>query len=222
MRPLDENGNPDFESIRALDLDLFNEHMTALLEGETIELPHYNFATGCREYTGDMVTLGPKDILIIEGIHCMNELFSASIPEDRKFKIYVSALSPLNIDEHNRVPTSDVRLLRRIVRDFRTRNYSARETIRRWPDVRKGEEKNIFPYQGQADATINTALVYELAVIKPHVEKILFGIPRDCEEYEKARELLKFLDFVLPVTDDQIPPDSIICEFIGGSCMNVG
>ena len=222
MRPLDENGKPDFESIRALDLELFNEHMTTLLEGGTIEMPHYNFATGSREYTGDMIHLGPKDILIIEGIHCMNELFSASIPEDQKFKIYVSALSPLNIDEHNRIPTSDVRLLRRIVRDFRTRNYSAADTIRRWPDVRKGEVENIFPYQGEADATINTALIYELAVIKPHVEKILFGIPRDCEEYEKARELLKFLDFVLPVTADQIPPDSIICEFIGGSCMDVG
>ena len=222
LRPLDENGKPDFESIRALDLELFNEHMAALLNGETIDMPHYDFASGTRKYVGDLIHLGPKDILIIEGIHCMNELFSESIPADQKFKIYVSALSPLNIDEHNRVPTSDVRLLRRIVRDHRTRGYSARETISRWPDVRKGEEANIFPDQGNADATINTALIYELAVIKPHVEKVLFGIPRDCEEYEKARELLKFLDFVLPVTTDQIPPDSIICEFIGGSCMQVG
>ena len=148
---------------------------------------------------------------------------SAAVPADQKYKIYVSALSPLNIDEHNRVPTSDVRS----PAQDRTRftgpgGYSEAETISRWPDVRKGEEANIFPDQGNADATINTALIYELAVIKPHVEKVLFGIPRDCEEYEKARELLKFLDFVLPVTTDEIPPDSIICEFIGGSCMQVG
>ena len=222
LRPITEDGKPDFESIDALDLELFNEHMAALLDGETVEMPRYDFATGKRVYSGDKLHLGPREILIVEGIHCMNERFSASIPADQKYKIYVSALSPLNIDEHNRVPTSDVRLLRRIVRDFRTRGYSAAATISRWPDVRRGEEKNIFPYQGEADATINTALIYELAVIKPHVERILFGIPRGSEEYEKARELLKFLDFVLPVATDQIPPDSIICEFIGGSCMDVG
>ena len=222
LRPLDKDGKPDFESIYALDLDLFNADMKRLMDGEKIEMPRYNFALKKREYKGDMLQLGPKDILIVEGIHCMNELMSESIPRDNKFKIYVSALSPLNIDEHNRVPTSDMRLLRRIVRDHRHRGYSARDTISRWPSVREGEVNNIFPHQDKADYTINTALVYELAVIKPYAESLLFDIPRDCPEYIKARELLKFLDFVLPVATDLIPHDSIICEFIGGSCLDVG
>ncbi len=221
-RRLDEDGNPDFESIYALDLDQFNEDMTALMNGETIELPSYNFKTGKREYRGNKMHLGEKDMLIIEGIHCLNEQFSYAIPSEKKYKVCVSALPPLNIDEHNRITSSDLRLIRRLVRDDRSRAHSAQLTLAKWPDVRKGEEENIFPYTKDADAVINTAIVYELSAVKPYAERILFGVPRDSDEYFKAKELLKILDFVIPISTELIPAYSIVREFIGGSCLDVG
>ncbi|MDO5776076.1 MAG: nucleoside kinase [Eubacteriales bacterium] len=221
-RRIDENGNPDFESIYALDLDKFNDDMQALMRGEEVELPYYNFKTGKREYNGNIIDLGDKDILIVEGIHCLNEQFSYSIPSEKKYKLCVSALPPLNIDEHNRLTSSDLRLIRRLVRDDRSRAHNAALTLRKWPDVRKGEEDNIFPYTETADKILNTAILYELAAIKPFAERILFGVPRDSDEYFKAKELLKILDFVIPISTDLIPAHSIVREFIGGSCLNVG
>ncbi|MDO5141269.1 MAG: nucleoside kinase [Eubacteriales bacterium] len=221
-RRLDENGNPDFESLYALDLELFNSDMNRLINGESVELPYYNFKTGRREYHGDCITLGDRNILIIEGIHCLNEQFSSSIPSDKKYKVCVSALPALNIDEHNRITSTDLRLIRRLVRDERSRAHGASLTLQRWPDVRKGEENNIFPFTGEADAILNTAIAYELAAIKPYAERILFGVPRDSDEYFKAKELLKILDFVIPISTELIPPYSIVREFIGGSCLDVG
>ena len=179
--PRDENGNYNYESIECLDLEQFNMDMKALMAGERVELPSYNFKKGVREYKGNALQMGPEDILVIEGIHCLNERLSYSLPQESKVRIYISALTQLNIDEHNRIPTTDGRLLRRMVRDARTRGMDARETIRMWPSVRKGEEENIFPFQEEADAMFNSALVYELAVLKQYVEPLLFGIPRDCE-----------------------------------------
>lgn len=221
-RRIDENGNVDFESIYALDIDKFNEDMTALMNGETIEIPYYNFKTGKREYRGNFLHLGEKDILIIEGIHCLNEKFSYAIPSEMKYKICVSALPPMNIDEHNRLTSSDLRLIRRLVRDDRSRAHGAALTLKKWPDVRSGEEENIFPYTKDADAILNTAIIYELAAIKPFAERILFGVPRDSDEYFKAKELLKILDFVIPISTELIPAHSIVREFIGGSCLDVG
>ena len=192
------------------------------MRGEEVELPYYNFKTGKREYNGNIIDLGDKDILIVEGIHCLNEQFSYSIPSDKKYKLCVSALPPLNIDEHNRLTSSDLRLIRRLVRDDRSRAHNAALTLRKWPDVRKGEEDNIFPYTETADKILNTAILYELAAIKPFAERILFGVPRDSDEYFKAKELLKILDFVIPISTDLIPAHSIVREFIGGSCLNVG
>lgn len=219
--PRDENGNYDFESLKCLDVELFNRDMNALLDGKRVELPRYNFITGMREYKGDYLTLGKEDILVIEGIHCLNDRLSYTLPREKKFKIYISALTQLNIDEHNRIPTTDGRLIRRMVRDARTRGTSARETIRMWPSVRKGEEENIFPFQEEADVMFNSASVYELAVLKQYAEPILFEIPRDCEEYLEAKRLLKFLDYVLGVSSENIPHNSIVREFIGGSCFRV-
>ena len=221
-REYDENGMPDFESIRAVDTEQFNEDMLKLLAGEAVSLPHYNFKTGRREYGRDTVRLAEDEVLIVEGIHCLNEAFSEKLPRDTKYKIYVSALTQLNIDEHNRIPTTDVRLLRRMIRDKRTRNYSASETISRWPSVRAGEEKNIFPYQEEADVVFNTAMIYELAVIKQYAEPLLFSIPVSAPEYLEAKRLLKFLDYVLSVSPEIIPKTSIVREFIGGSCLDVG
>ncbi len=221
-RPVDEEGKPDFESLSAVDTELFNSDMLRLLDGEEVELPRYNFFTGEREYKGDRFRLDEDDILIIEGIHCLNERFSEKLPKELKYKIYLSALTQLNIDEHNRIPTSDMRLLRRMIRDNRTRGYSAAQTISRWPDVRRGEEKNIFPYQNQADVMINTAMIYELAVIKSYAEPLLFGIPMDAPEYIEAKRLLKFLDYVLPLSSETVPGTSIVREFIGGSLLDVG
>lgn len=219
--PRDEHGNYNYEVLECLDLKQFNQDMNDLLAGKTVELPRYNFVTGEREYKGDYLTLGQEDILVIEGIHCLNDKMSEGLPKDSKFKIYISALTQLNIDEHNRVPTTDGRLLRRMVRDARTRGSSARDTIRMWPSVRKGEEENIFPYQESADVMFNSALVYELAVLKQYAEPLLFGIPRDCEEYLEAKRLLKFLDYFLGVSSEDIPKNSILREFIGGSCFKV-
>ena len=219
--PRDEHGNYNFEALECIDLKQFNEDMSRLLEGRTVEIPRYNFIAGTREYKGDYLTLGENDVLVIEGIHCLNDKLSYSLPKDNKFKIYISALTQLNIDEHNRIPTTDGRLLRRMVRDARTRGLSAQETIRMWSSVRRGEEENIFPFQEEADAMFNSALVYELAVLKQYAEPLLFGITKDADEYLEARRLLKFLDYFLGVSSEEIPKNSIIREFIGYSCFNV-
>ena len=196
--------------------------MLRLLNGERVEIPSYNFITGEREYKGNFIELRDEDVLVIEGIHCLNEKFSEKLPSEYKYKVYISALTMLNIDEHNRIPTTDMRLLRRMVRDSRTRGYSAAQTINRWPDVRKGEEENIFPYQDQADVILNTSMIYELAVIKSFAEPLLFGISQDAPEYIEAKRLLKFLDYVLPLSPETVPGTSIVREFIGGSLLDVG
>lgn len=218
--PKDENGNYNYEILECLDVEQFNQDMQALLRGEQVEMPYYNFKKGEREYKGDLLKLGKEDILVIEGIHCLNDRLSYSLPRESKFKIYISALTQLNIDEHNRIPTTDGRLLRRMIRDARTRGTSARDTIRMWPSVRKGEEENIFPYQEEADAMFNSALIYELAVLKQYVEPLLFGIPKNCPEYTEAKRLLKFLDYFIGVSSEDIPKNSILREFIGGSCLD--
>ena len=219
--PRDEHGNYNYEILECLDVELFNRDMTGLLEGKRVELPYYNFKKGVREYKGNFLQLGEGDILVIEGIHCLNDRLSYTLPADSKFKIYISALTQLNIDEHNRIPTTDGRLLRRMVRDARTRGSSARETIRMWPSVRRGEEENIFPFQEEADAMFNSALVYELAVLKQYAQPLLFAIPKDSEEWLEAKRLLKFLDYFIGVSSEDIPKNSILREFIGGSCLNV-
>ena len=219
--PRDENGNYDYEALECLDVRQFNEDKTALLAGEMVELPRYNFISGEREYRGDFLKLGAEDILVIEGIHCLNDRLSYSLPKEKKFRIYISALTQLNIDEHNRIPTTDGRLLRRMIRDARTRGASAQETIRMWDSVRRGEEKNIFPFQESADVMFNSALLYELAVLKQYAEPLLFGIPSDSPEYAEAKRLLKFLDYFLGVGSELIPHNSMIREFIGGSCFRI-
>ena len=219
--PRDADGNYNYEVLECLDVELFNRDMTALLNGEEVELPYYNFKKGVREYHGNRLRLGEEDLLVIEGIHCLNDRLSYSLPKESKFKIYISALTQLNVDEHNRIPTTDGRLLRRIVRDARTRGNSAQETIRMWPSVRRGEEENIFPYQEEADVMFNSSLVYELAVLKQYAEPLLFSVPRDSEEALEARRLLKFLDYFLGVDSGGVPGNSLIREFIGGSCFNV-
>ena len=219
--PLDEFGEKNYECLEAIDVELFNQNMLALLSGEEVELPVYNFVTGKREYKGDYMKLGKEDILVIEGIHGLNDRLSYALPKESKFKIYISALTQLNIDEHNRIPTTDGRLIRRIVRDARTRGTSAKETIARWPSVRRGEEENIFPFQEQADVMFNSALVYELACLKVYAEPLLFGIGKDEPEYEEAKRLLKFFDYFVPVTSEEVPNNSLLREFIGGSCFNV-
>jgi len=219
--PKDENGKPDMEALECVDIEKFNEDMNTLLMGREIELPRFDFVSGTREYKGEFLKMGKNDVLIIEGIHCLNDKLSYSLPADSKFKIYISALTQLNIDEHNRIPTTDGRLIRRMVRDARTRGTSALETIRRWESVRNGEDKNIFPFQEEADVMFNSALVYELAVLKLYAEPLLFNIPRDCPEYEEAKRLLKFLDYFLAIDSENIPKNSIVREFIGGSCLKV-
>lgn len=219
--PRDKNGDYDFECLEALDVELFNQDMNRLLKGETVELPTYNFVTGEREYKGETLTIGPEDVLVIEGIHCLNDAFSYSLPKEKKYKIYISALTQLNVDEHNRIPTTDGRLLRRMVRDNRTRGTNARETIARWPSVRRGEENNIFPYQEEADVVFNSALLYELSVLKMYAEPLLFQVQRQDKEYDEAVRLLKFLDYFLPMPSEEVPHNSILREFIGGSCFDV-
>ncbi|MCI5827691.1 MAG: nucleoside kinase [Lachnospiraceae bacterium] len=219
--PRDENGNYDFECLEALDVELFNKDMSALLAGERVELPVFNFKTGRREYRGKYMQLGPEDILVIEGIHGLNDKLSYSLPGESKFRIYISALTQLAIDEHNALPTTDGRLIRRIVRDARTRNTSAQETIAMWDSVRRGEEKYIFPFQESADYIFNSALLYELAVLKIYAEPLLFNIPKDAPEYVEAKRLLKFLDYFLAIPSENIHHNSLVREFIGGSCFNV-
>ena len=219
--PLDEFGNADYESIDCVDIERLNEDLLALAEGEAVETPIYNFLTGKRESKGKTVKIPKENIIVLEGIHCMNERLTYRIPEERKFRIYISALTSMNLDEHNRIPTSDVRLLRRICRDAATRGYSAQETISRWRSVRAGEEKNIFPYQERADVMMNSALIYEAAVLKPYAEPLLFGVPKDSDEYIEAKRLLKFLDYFLAIPSETVPHNSILREFIGGSLFDV-
>ena len=219
--PLDEYGEKDYECLEALDIKQFNEDMLQLLNGKRVKMPTYNFITGEREYKGDTLKLRPGEILVIEGIHGLNDALSYALPVESKFKIYISALTQLNIDEHNRIPTTDGRLIRRIVRDARTRGISAQETIHRWASVRRGEEKNIFPYQESADVMFNSALVYELACLKVFAEPLLFGIDRDAPEYAEAKRLLKFFDYFVPVPGSDVPNNSLLREFIGGSIFRV-
>ena len=219
--PKHPDGSFDFECLESIDVKLFNEDMNRLLKGEAVDMPSFNFKTGKREYRGRKLTLGADDILVIEGIHGLNDRLSQLIPPEHKFKIYISALTQLNIDEHNPLSTTDERLIRRIVRDARTRGTNAMETIAMWPSVRKGERENIFPFQEQADVMFNSALVYELAVLKVYAEPLLFGIERDCPEYLEAKRLLKLLDYFLPMPADGIPNNSLLREFVGGSCFNV-
>lgn len=219
--PRDENGNYNYEDLDCIDVKQFNEDLAALLRGETVALPTYNFVKGEREYRGKTLKLGADDILVIEGIHCLNDRLTPQIPAEVKFKIYISALTQLNIDEHNRIPTTDGRLIRRMVRDARTRGTSAKDTIAMWQSVRRGEEKNIFPYQETADMVFNSALIYELAVLKSYAEPLLFGIERNTPEYTEAKRLLKFFDYFVGIPSEEIPKNSILREFIGGSCFQV-
>ncbi len=219
--PKDEFGNYNYEDIECIDLELLNRDIKSLIKGERIELPTYNFKTGRREYRGICKQLGKDDVLVFEGIHCLNPKLFYNLPKENKFKIYLSALTQLNIDEHNRIPTTDGRLIRRIVRDARTRGNTAKDTLDIWSNVRKGEEKNIFPYQESADIMFNSTLIYELSVLKQYAEPLLFGIGRDEPEYQEATRLLKFFDYFLGITSENIPNNSIIREFIGGSCFNV-
>ena len=219
--PLDEFGKYDFESLRALDVEQFNVDMMALLKGSQIELPVYNFKTGKREYRGDYLQLGKEDVLVIEGIHGLNDALSYTLPKDSKFKIYISALTQLNVDEHNRIPSTDGRLIRRMVRDNRTRNITAKGTLDMWDSVRRGEEQYIFPYQEEADVMFNSALVYELAALKQFAEPILFQIEKSDPCYAEAKRLLKFLDYFLGMTTEDIPKNSILREFVGKGCFPV-
>ena len=219
--PRNPDGSFDFECLEALDVEQFNIDMTKLLAGEKVNMPFFNFKTGKREYRNKILQLGEEDILVIEGIHGLNDKLSYTLPAESKFKIYISALTQLSIDEHNPLSTTDGRLLRRIVRDARTRGTSAQETFRMWPSVRRGEELYIFPFQESADVMFNSALVYELAVLKVYAEPLLFQIPRDSEEYYEAKRLLKFLDYFLPMPVEGISKNSLMREFVGGSCFNV-
>lgn len=219
--PLDEQGNYNFECLEAIDVEQFNQDMCDLLNGKTVEMPRFNFKTGKREYHGDKKTLGKDDILVIEGIHCLNDRMSHALPKESKFKIYISALTCLNVDEHNRIPTTDGRILRRMVRDARTRGTSAKGTLAMWSSVRRGEEENIFPYQESADAMFNSATLYELAMLKIYAEPLLFGINNEDPEYFEAKRLLKFLGYFLGISSENLPMNSIVREFVGGSCFKV-
>lgn len=215
--PLDANGEYDYESIHALNIALINEQFNALFKGEEIELPRYNFQTGKSEKSGKRLKLGPNDIVVVEGIHALNPELTAQIPEQQKFRVYVSALTTILLDEHNYIPTTDNRLLRRIIRDYKYRGVSAQESIHRWPSVRAGEERWIFPYQENADAMFNSAMLYELAVIKQQAEPLLEQVPENCEEYAEAHRLLKFLRYFHAISYRQLAPTSLLREFLGGS-----
>ena len=220
--PIDpETGEADFEALDCVDREFLTETLERLLRGEKVDLPTYNFTVGEREFRGKTLKLGPEDVIILEGIHCLNDALTPGIEADRKYRIYISALQQLNIDEHNRIPTTDGRLLRRIVRDAKTRGYSAQDTISRWDSVRRGEEKNIFPYQESCDVMVNSALIYELSVLKPYAEPLLYSVPKTSPEYVEAKRLLKFLDYFLAIPSEQVPKNSIMREFIGGSLFDV-
>lgn len=215
--PLGENGEYDYESLYALNLPLLNEQFNALFRGEEVELPHYNFQLGKSERSGKRLKLAPDNVVVVEGIHALNPELTAQIPNEQKFTVYASALTTILLDNHNYIPTTDNRLLRRIIRDYKYRGVSARETIRRWPSVRAGENKWIFPYQENADAMFNTAMLYELAVIKTQAEPLLEQVPENCEEYSEAYRLKKFLGYFKPIPYDKLPPTSLLREFLGGS-----
>ena len=221
ITPRDAKGDYDFECLEAIDVEQFNKVMLRLLGGEEVEMPTYNFKTGVREYKGNTLQLEPDDILVIEGIHGLNPKMSYALPEESKYKIFISALTTINIDAHNRIPTTDGRLLRRMVRDYRTRGASAKRTIQMWPNVRKGEEENIFPFQEEADVMFNSVLIYELAALKQYAEPILYSIQKDEPEYYEAKRLLKFLGYFLSIPTDSLPNNSIAREFVGGSCFPV-
>ena len=219
--PRDKDGNYNFECLEAIDIQKFNEDMRDLLLGKEVDLPVFDFKTGKRQYENRPKKLGEKDILVIEGIHCLNPKLTEMMDDENKFKIYISGLTQLNIDEHNRIPTTDGRLIRRLVRDARTRGSSAMRTISMWPSVRKGEEENIFPYQEQADVMFNSSLLYELAMLKQYVEPLLFGVDKESEEYLEAKRLLKFFDYFVGIGSEYVPTNSLLREFIGGGCFNV-
>lgn len=211
------DGSYDFENLAAVDCPLFEKHLKALLDGEEVEVPEYNFKTGLREYNGKKLKLSDNTILIIEGIHALNPALTPQIPEELKYKIYISALTSVSLDDHNWIPTRDNRLLRRIVRDYNKGAFTARQTISQWPSVCDGEEKWIFPYQENADVMFNSALNIEFAVLRNHAEAILSSVPKNCPEYSEAHRLLKFIHYFTPVSDKEIPPTSLLREFVGGS-----
>ena len=216
--PRDENGDYDFETIDALDLDLFNDHLTRLINGETVNIPTFDFKKGTKHYSDDKkLHLDDDEILVIEGIHCLNDKLTSKIPKENKFKIYISDLTVLNIDNFNRISTTDTRLIRRIVRDYNFRGYSAKETLDRWPSVNRGEQKNIFPYQEEADAMFNSSMVYELGVLAKYAKKLLAEIKQDEEEYSEARRIITFLEYFEEIDETPIPNNSLLREFIGGS-----
>ena len=219
--PLDEYGKPNFECLEALDIKELNKDLHGLLAGEEVELPVFNFVTGKREMSGEKMKIGDRDVLVIEGIHSLNDAMTYSIDQSNKFKIYISALTQLNIDEHNRIPTTDARLLRRNVRDAAKRGTNAAKTISMWKSVRRGEEENIFPYQENCDVMFNSVLIYELAILKQYAEPLLFSVREDQPEYETAKYLIKFLGYFLGASSENVPNNSILREFIGGSCFNV-
>ena len=215
--PKDENGDFDFESIYALNLDLLNEQFNALFRGEEVELPKYDFPSGKSVKSGKMLKLEPNNVLVVEGIHALNPELTAHVPEEQIFRVYASALTTILLDNHNYIPTTDNRLLRRIIRDYKYRGVSAQETIRRWPSVRSGENKWIFPFQENADAMLNTAMLYELSVLKMQAEPLLQQVPENCEEFAEAYRLLKFLKYFKGIPYNNLPPTSLLREFLGGS-----
>lgn len=215
--PLDENGEYDYESIYALNLELINEQFNALFRGEEVELPKYDFQLGVSKPSGKKVRMKENNVLVVEGIHALNPELTAHIPEKQKYRVYVSALTTILLDDHNYIPTTDNRLLRRIIRDYKYRGVDARETIHRWPSVRSGENKWIFPFQENADAVFNSAMLFELAVIKQQAEPLLEQVPENCEEYSEAYRLRKFLKYIRPIPNKDIPPTSLLREFLGGS-----
>jgi len=216
--PRDENGNYDFECIEAIDIELFNQQLTALLNGEEVELPTFDFTDGTRHFNGEKAQLKENQILVVEGIHGLNEKLTESIPRTKKFKIYISALTALNIDDYNRISTTDSRILRRMLRDSKYRSHSATATLKMWPSVRNGEQKYIFPYQEDADVMFNSSLIYEIAILKTYVEPLLASVDRNEPEFSEAKRLYEFLGYFLPIEKDDIPINSIIREFIGGGC----
>ena len=217
--PLDEKGLPDYECLEAIDLKLFNTQLESLLKGEEVTIPTFNFALGKKEFKSKL-KLGTEDIIVIEGIHALNTKILTNIPRENKYKIYISALTELNMDDHNRVSTTDNRLLRRIIRDNRTRGYNVEHTLKTWVSVRRGEEKYIFPFQDEADYTVNSALIYEIGVLKTYVEPLLYSVPYDSPYYEEAKRLINFLRLFLPIPADDIPSDSVLREFIGNGCFH--
>ena len=215
--PRKADGDYDFESIYSIDLPYFNESLTKILAGEEVALPYYNFVKGEREYKGNTLKLTPQMVLVIEGTHALNPMLTEQVAGKDKLRIYVSALTSIKLDYHNYISTSDSRLLRRMLRDSKYRGYSAVETIKRWPDVRKGEEEWIFPYQENADIMFNSSLFYELAVFKSQAEPMLRAVPENIKEYSEAQRLLHFLDYIVPLPSEELPPTSVVREFLGGS-----